>query len=215
MLALNTDTDIYFLADSRNNLKTGLDFSRNIIPDWEIHGEWAYIKSFNSMAFSDDSTIINHSHPANNLVTGMRYLTPFNTTFILEYLHIGSGYSRDEMNGYWSALNYANASLNPQRIQSALQTNSKYFNAQFLTTDYVFFKASHPDPFNFVYFTPSIYTIVNTLDHSLMAGIETTYSRSRNLLFTGRYIAFLGKNDSEYGAKLAKDRIELRAKWSF
>ena len=70
-------------------------------------------------------------------------------------------------------------------------------------------------PFNFVYFTPSIYTIVNILDHRMMAGLEMTYSRSRNLLFTGRFIAFLGRNESEYGSKPVHHRIELRAKWSF
>jgi hypothetical protein len=119
------------------------------------------------------------------------------------------------MGGYWDAVNYAASSSNPKRIQSVLQANASYFNSQFITTDYVFFKASHPDPFNFVYFTPSIYTIVNILDRSMMAGLEMTYSRSRNLLFTGRYITFLGKNESEYGSKPAQHRIELRLKWSF
>ena len=215
LLVLNTDIDIYFFADNGHDLKAGLDFSRNLIPDWEVHGEWAFLNSSNSTAFSDESTMVNLSHPANNLVVGTRYLAPFNTTFILEYLHVGSGYSRDEMDGYWNAVNFAAASSNPQRIQSVLQANSTYFNSQFITTDYVFFKASHPDPFNFVYFTPSIYTIVNILDHSFMAGLEMTYSRSRNLLFTGRYIAFLGNKESEYGLKPVRHRIELRAKWSF
>jgi hypothetical protein len=215
MLAANTDIDIYFFADNRHDLKAGLDFSRNVIPDLEVHGEWVFLNSLNSTVFSDESTTVELSRPANNCVAGTRYLAPFNTTFILEYLHIGSGYTRDEMDGYWNAVNYATYSSNPQRIQSVLQANSTYFNSQFITTDYIFFKASHPDPFNFVYFTPSIYTIVNILDRSMMAGLEMTYSRSRNLLFTGRYITFLGKNESEYGQKPAQHRIELRAKWSF
>jgi len=215
MLLANTDIDIYLLGDSRRNVKMGLDFSRNIIPDWEVHGEWAYIKSSNSTVFSNESTMVTQSRPVNNIVAGTRYLAPFNTTFILEYLHIGSGYSPDEMDGYWAGVNYAATSSNPQRIQSVLRANASYFNSQFITTDYVFFKASHPDPFNFVYFMPSIYSIVNILDRSMMAGFEMTYSRSRNLLFTIRYITFLGKNESEYGSKPAHHRIELRAKWSF
>ena len=215
MLLVNTDIDIYFFADSRNNQKTGLDFSRNLVPNWEVHGEWVFIKNSNSMVFSNESTLVNQSHPANNIVAGTRYLAPFNTTFILEYLHIGSGYSQHEIDEYWKAVNYANASSDPQRIQSVLQATSKYFNSQFITTDYMFFKAFHPDPFNFVYFTPAIYTIVNILDRSMMAGIEVTYSRSRNLLFTGRFISFLGNNKSEYGSRPVQHRIELRAKWSF
>jgi hypothetical protein len=215
MLLANTDIDVYIFGDSKRNWKTGLDFSRNIIPDLEVHGEWAYIRNSNSTVFSDESTSVNRVHPANNLVAGTRYLAPFNTTFILEYLHLGSGHTLDEMGGYWGALNYAVAAKNPQRNQSVLKANATYFSSQFIATDYVFFKASYPDPFNFVYFTPSIYTIANTLDHSMMAGIEMTYSRSRNLLFTGRYVVFLGKNESEYGLRPAQHRLELRAKWAF
>jgi len=215
MLILNTDIDIYFLTDSRNNLKTGLDFSRNLTSNLEIHGEWAYIKDHNTTVFSDETNMINYSHPANNIVTGIRYLDSLNTTFILEYLHVGSGYSQREINEYWNAVNFADTSSDPQRIQSVLQAYSRYYNSQFINTDYVFIKASHPDPFNFVYFTPSIYMIVNTLDHSKMTGFEMTYSRSRNLLFTGRYIVFSGNNKSEYGSKPVQHRIEFRTKWSF
>jgi hypothetical protein len=215
MLAMNTDIDIYFFADNRHNVKTGLDFSRNIFPDWEIHSEWTFIKNSKITLFSDESTMVTQSHPVNNLVAGTRYLAPFNTTFIFEYLHVGSGYTRDEMDGYWNAINYAASSSNPRIAQSVLHADSKFINSQFLSTDYLFFKASHPDPFNFVYFTPSIYSIVNILDHSAMAGLEMIYSRSRNLLFTGRFIALLGRNESEYGSKPAQHRIELRAKWSF
>jgi hypothetical protein len=214
-LAGNTDIDIYFFADNRRDVKTGLDFSRNLGPDWEIHGEWAFIKNSSFTVFSDESTMVTKSRQANNLVAGTRYLAPFNTTFILEYLHVGSGYTKKDMNEYWKTVNYANTSSDPQRIQSVLQVNSKYFNSQFITTDYLFFKASHPDPFNFVYFTPSIYTMVNIVDRSIMAAFEMTYSRSKHLLLTGRYITFIGNINSEYGSKLAQDRIELRAKWSF
>jgi hypothetical protein len=215
MLLANTDIDIYLFGDSRENLKTGLDFSRNIIPDWEIHGEWAYTKSSNSTAFSNESTIVTQSRPANNIVAGTRYLAPFNTTFILEYLHIGSGHAQDEMDAYYQAADNARASSEPRRINAVLQAASWYYNSQCISTDYLFIKAIHPDPFNFVYFTPSLYAIISLLDRSMMAGFEMSYNRSRNLFFTARYIAFVGNNESEYGLKPARHRIDLRAKWSF
>ena len=49
MLLLNTDVDMCFFAHNRSDFKTGVDFSRNIFPDWEIHGEWAFIKNFSSL----------------------------------------------------------------------------------------------------------------------------------------------------------------------
>jgi hypothetical protein len=215
MLLLNTDFDLYFLVDNKSNIKTGLDFSRNLRSNWEIHGEWAFIKNSNSSVFSDESTLVIQTHPASNLVIGTRYLAPSNTTFILEYLHIGSGYTMDEMEGYWNAFEYASTTADPKYIKAALKANSQFFSSQFVATDYVYFKASHPDPFNFVYFTPSIYAIVNIIDKSTMMGIEMNYSRLAHFLFTGRYIESIGSRNSEYGSKLVHNRFELRVKWSF
>jgi hypothetical protein len=215
MLFFNTDIDLYFLVNGRKNVKTGLDFSRNLLPDLEIHGEWAFLKKSNESVFSNESTLVVQSHPVNNLLTGIRYLAPFNTTFILEYMHIGSGYTMDEMEGYWKVMEYANNSADLKYTQAALNANSQFFSSQFIATDYLYFKASHPDPFNFVYFTPSIYAIVNIMDKSTMTGIEMNYSRLSHLLFTVRYIQSIGRKNSEYGSKLMHNRFELRAKWSF
>jgi hypothetical protein len=215
VLAANTDIDVYLLADSRRDVKAGLDFSRNLIPDWEIHGEWAFITSSNSMVFSNESTMVNLSYPANNLVAGTRYLAPFNTTFILEYLHVGGGYSLDEMSEYWNAAKYATASANSQRIQSFLQANAKYYSGQFTMTDYLYFKVSQPDPFNIVYLTPSVYAIVNINDESLMGGAEAAYTRFRSMGFTFRYMAFAGRERSEYGMKPTQHKFELSVKTVF
>jgi hypothetical protein len=215
LLLWNTDFDFYFFSGSGKNQKAGLDFSRNVLSHCEIHGEWAFMRQSSSTTFSDEASPAARRRPANNLVAGARYLTPFNTTFILEYLHIGSGFSGEDMDAFWRAMDGAIASSDPVKKQSFLRSSSQYFNSQFVMTDYLFFKATQPDPFNFVYFTPSVYAIANVLDRSVMAGMEATYNRSRHLLLTGRYVAFLGHKYSEYGAKPARHRMELRLKWSF
>jgi len=214
-LFLDTDIDGYLFADSRNEYKAGVDFSKNIFPNWEIHGEWTYVPDSRSTFFADDTTLASNARNSRNFVLGTRYLAPSNTTFILEYLHLGSGFTSDQMTTYYRALGSMQGSENPAASRAMLQNSTKYYNRQFIMTDYLYLKASHPDPFMLVYFTPAAYTAVNLVDGSLTAGIEMSYSRLSHLLLTARYVAFAGAHDSEYGIKQAQQRIELRGKWSF
>ncbi|OGJ86998.1 MAG: hypothetical protein A2268_07270 [Candidatus Raymondbacteria bacterium RifOxyA12_full_50_37] len=162
-LLLNTDIDVCLYGDSRSAYRAGVDFSRNISPEWEVHGEYA--RTLKEGAEWE-------------AVAGTRYLASFNTTFIMEYLHAGE-------------------------------------SGQFSRTNYLYLKASHPDPFTIVYLTPSAYAIVNIQDGSLMAGAEATYTRFRHMGFTARYIILAGDVESEYGSKLAKHKVEFRVKAMF
>jgi hypothetical protein len=158
-LFYDTDIDIYLSADLRSNFKTGLDFSRNITPSLEVHAEAVFT--------SNDSITLSG-------VAGGRYLTPFNTTIIAEYLYMSGG--------------------------------------QFLMTDYIYVKASHPEPFSLVYFTPSIFSLVNVGDKSIMMGTELSYTRFDHFLFQLKYSTLTGDSRSEFGMKLVKHRIELKAR---
>jgi hypothetical protein len=215
LLLADTDIDGYLFADSRSEYKMGVDMSKNIVPDWEIHGEWAYVPGSRSTFFADETTLASGERDSHNFVLGTRYLAPSNTTFILEYLHLGSGFTSDQMSMYYRALGSTQASENAAASRAMLQNSTKYYNRQFIMTDYLYLKASHPDPFMLVYFTPAAYTAVNLVDGSFMAGFEMTYSRLSHLLLTARYVAFTGSRESEYGIRQARHRFELRGKWSF
>jgi hypothetical protein len=214
-LLLNTDIDFYLFVHGKKEIKGGCDFSRNIFPDWEVHGELSFEPDSRTTFFNKGTTLASENRKAVNLVLGTRYLAPFNTTFILEYLHIGAGHTKTDMNEYYEAMANASASGNRAMGQMVMQNNAKYFGSQFTMTDYFYVKATHPDPFNFVYFTPAGYTIVNILDGSLMGGVELNYARFKHVSFTGRYIGFAGKNLSEYGMKQAHHKIELRSRIMF
>jgi len=214
-LLLDTDIDGYFYGDSRNDYRVGADFAKNIFPSWEIHGEWAHVSDVRSTFFANDSTLASEARNASNFVLGTRYLAPSNTTFILEYLHQGAGLTSEQMSAYYQTLDSPRASEDPAAPREILQNSTKYYSGQFIMTDYVYVRASHPDPFMLVYFTPAAYTIVNLVDGSLMAGFEVTYSRLSHLLLTARCVAFAGSHESEYGGKQVQQRIELRGKWSF
>ncbi len=215
LLFFDTDIDGYFYADSRNDFKAGIDFAKNIFPSWEIHGEWAYAPDSRSTYFASDSVLASETRSANDIVLGTRYLAPSNTTFILEYLHRGSGLTSDRMGAYYGALGSARASDDPVIERATLKNSARYYSGQFLMTDYLYVKASHPEPFTIVYLTPAVYSVVNLVDGSFMGGFEMTYSRMRHLLLTARCVAFGGSPESEYGVKQVQQRIELRGKWSF
>jgi hypothetical protein len=215
LLLLDTDVDGCLYADSRNGFRAGVDFAKNIRSSWEIHGEWAHVSDVRATFFADDSTLASEARSADNFVLGTRYLAPTNTTFILEYLHQGTGLTSERMSAYYRVLDSPRASEDPGASGEILRNSAEYYSGQFVMTDYLFLKISHPDPFMLVYLTPSAYTIVNLVDGSLMAGFEATYSRLSHLLLTVRCVAFAGPDESEYGIRPAQQRFELRAKWSF
>jgi hypothetical protein len=215
VLLVDTDIDGYVYGDSRNNYKAGADFAKNIVPSWEVHGEWAYARKSFSTFYADDGVSTSDARNTSSFVLGTRYLAPSNTTLILEYLHLGSGLTSDQMSAYYRALDSALASDDPVAGRTVLQNSASYYNAQFLMTDYLYMKAAHPEPFMIVYLNPAVYSVVNLVDGSLMVGAEVTYTRLRHLLLTARYVAFAGSHESEYGVKQAQQRIELRGMWSF
>jgi hypothetical protein len=215
VLLIDTDIDGYLYGDSRNTYRAGADFAKNIFPSWEIHGEWAYARKSLSTFYADNGVPTSDVRNASSLVLGTRYLAPSNTTFILEYLHLGSGLTSNQMSAYYRALDSALESDDPAAGMLVLQNSARYYNVQFLMTDYLYMKAAHPEPFTILYFNPAVYSVVNLIDGSLMVGAEMTYTRLRHLLLTARYVAFAGSRESEYGVKQAQQRIELRGKWSF
>jgi hypothetical protein len=209
-LLLNTDTDAYLYGDSKTTYKAGGDMSRNIIPEWEVHAECVWPSDKVIVSYDTGMTITSRIQPVWETVVGTRYLAPINTTFIVEYLHTGGGHVKREMDAYYNAIENARQSADPTDRRMVIKNGAQYYGGQFTMTDYLYLKASYPDPFNIVYLTPAVYAIVNINDGSLMGGAEGTYTRFRRMGFTFRYVAFAGGARSEYGMKQAQHKIELR-----
>ncbi len=91
----DTDFDFMFISSDNMNDKIGVDFSRNLTPGFEIHGEAAWIKDFHRYP-ANTPAIINKKKNVFDLLFGIRYLSKANTTYILEYYR----------NGGWPMKNY-------------------------------------------------------------------------------------------------------------
>jgi hypothetical protein len=81
--------------------------------------------------------------------------------------------------------------------------------------DYLYFRASQKEPFDILYFTPAITSIINLQDGSLVVIPELTYSPITNLELRLRTPVLIGGKSTEYGAKQNDYRIDLRVRYYF
>jgi hypothetical protein len=101
-LFYDTDIDFLFLSGGSKTARFGADFSRNITTNLEIHGEFAFINNQNKKVIDSTGKITESEFDAKSYLLGIRYLSTVDTTYILEYYRNGTGFSRIEMEDYFS-----------------------------------------------------------------------------------------------------------------
>lgn len=209
----NIDLDLYLLYTSDDNYKISADFAYNILENWEIHGEYAFLPDQSKNILQSNYQTDNIIKSSNNYLIGTRILFPWESTVILEYFHNENGYSKNELELYFKALD--NSLVNNSEISIVKKFQSENFTSQYLMKDYLYFKFSHPEPFDLLYFTPSIFSLLNLNDSSFLLGGEFSYSKIENLALKLRYNFMLGTDYSEFGEKINKSKISFLAEYSF
>jgi len=81
--------------------------------------------------------------------------------------------------------------------------------------DYLYFRASWKEPFDILYFTPAVTSIVNLTDQSLSITPELMYSPKTNLELRLRGAFLAGGKNTEYGEKQNDYKVELRIRYHF
>jgi len=79
----------------------------------------------------------------------------------------------------------------------------------------LYLRVTQKEPFDILYFTPAITTIMNLNDKSLSISPELLYAGVKNLELRLKGSVLLGQNGSEYGEKPNDYRIELRVRYHF
>jgi len=217
LLLYDTDIDLIFMTGASRTRRYGIDFSRNISANLEIHGEFAYIEDYQKKYMDENGNIFEEKRDIQNYLLGIRYLTEYDTTFIVEYFHNGAGYSRSETEDFFSFVNKGyNAYLsdgNDALLNKALNIREKYSRNPM--KNYLYFRASQKEPFDILYFTPSVSCIVNMNDRSYTVSPELLYDGITNLEMRLKAGFIQGKENTEYGEKLNDCRIELRGRYYF
>ena len=219
LLYRDTDIDfIFFTGDSRST-RYGIDFSRNLASNFEIHGEVAYITEQRVKTLNSSGILESHETSITSYMLGLRYLTENDMTTILEFYHNGAGYSENEMDQFYQLVNDANRQYNHTGDDSLFQqantvSDSGYGKPQ-SGRNYIYAKVTQKDPFDLLYLTPGITTIINLDDQSYSLLPEVVYTGFTNWELRLRYGQFSGGRSTEYGEKLSERKVELRVRYYF
>jgi hypothetical protein len=70
-------------------------------------------------------------------------------------------------------------------------------------------KISQPEPFDWLYFTPSIFSIYNLSDKSFLISASLNYKPATNVEFIFWPSLLVGRESTEFGDRQAQQRFEL------
>jgi hypothetical protein len=219
LLLYDTDIDFIILTGGSKTTRYGFDFSRNITSNLEIHGEFAFINNFEKKYINNSGDLFNSEFNAKSYLLGTRYLTEQDTTYIIEYYHNGTGFTDEEMDDYFSFINQAYETFavsgNDSLLQKALNLTEGNYGRMNPMRDYLYLRISQKEPFDMLYFTPSITGIININDESFSLSPEFLYTGITNLELRLKTSFLSGQSDSEYGEKQNDYKAELRARYYF
>jgi len=218
-LLYDTDIDLIFLTGRSKTNRYGMDFSRNITSNFEIHGELAFINNYKKKFIDNKGTVFNNEYDATSYLLGLRYLTKSDTTYIFEYFHDAIGFTESEMTDYFSFIDQGYDTYLTSGDDSLLRKASNVaggsYNRKNTMRDYLYLRVSQKEPFDILYFTPSLTGIFNISDKSLSIGPELLYTGIKNLELRLKTTFLVGDSYTEFGEKQNDYRIELRVRYYF
>jgi hypothetical protein len=212
-LVKNIDIDLMGLVKKYEPSRIGLDISANIRENLEIHAEYSYAND--EISHITGNTIFTGNNKGSSSLLGLRYLNKSNTTLIFEYYHNNSGLSQEGFGRYLDYLKYRLETNNSELISQARQNMASYFRSKTLMRDYLYLKLSHPEPFDIVYSSVSVFTIYNLADNSFILSPQVSYKPFTNFEFILWPFFFLGKDNTEYGSKLLQNKVEIWLRFYF
>ena len=81
--------------------------------------------------------------------------------------------------------------------------------------DYIYFKASLPEPFEWLYSSAAVFTIYNVNDGSFLLSPQLGYKPFTNSEILLWPSIFFGDDDSEYGSKQFQKKVETWFRYYF
>jgi len=219
LLLYDTDLDFICAADGSRTARYGMDFSRNLTPNFEMHGELAYIEGHQKRALDADGMVRATTENALSGLIGMRHLTTFDLTTILEYYHNGTGFSPDDMENYFrfirSGYQLYQTTGNDGKLAAAQKLGEGGYSRAGPMKDYLYLRLSQKEPWDILYFTPALMVMVNLNDWSHSITPELLYTGITNLELRFRMGFIRGSRNTEYGEKPNDNRFELRVGYYF
>jgi len=219
LLAYDTDIDWMIFTGSSRTTRYGFDFSRNLATNLEAHGEFAVINNFALTTANERGQLSSRQSDAVSYLLGVRYLSEQETTYIVEYYRNGTGLSRAQMTDFFSYAQRSYRLFQETGDESGLVRAQRLLDGAYGRPNpgrhYLYFRASQKEPFDILYLTPALTTILNVRDGSAVVIPELSYSPMTNLELRLRAPTFVGKQRTDYGEKQNDFRIEFRIRFHF
>jgi hypothetical protein len=219
LLLYDTDLDLTFLSGGSRTPRVGLDFSRNITTNLEVHGEWAWTSQAKKTAVDINGKPSLSTVDAQSYLLGFRYLSPQDTTVIGEYYRNEAGFTVRETEAYFSfthaAYDLYRRTGNDVPIQRAANLAQSLYGRFTPMQDYLYLRISQKEPFDILYVTPALTGIYNLDDQSFSLSPELVYTGITNLELRLKGTWLQGERLSEFGEKANDYRIELRLRYFF
>lgn len=219
LLLYDTDIDLILLSGGSRTARYGVDFSRNITANFEMHGEFAVIEDYKKRFIDESGNILEKEFYAKSWLAGIRYLTERETTYILEYYRNGTGFTRGEMKDYFSFINKGYDSYlssgSDTLLKKGLDITEGNYGRLNPAREYLYLRISQKEPFDILYFTPSITWISNISDKSFSLSPELLYTGITNLELRLKAGFIAGERLTEYGERQNDYRVEMRARYYF
>jgi hypothetical protein len=220
LLYRDTDIDFLFLNNGSRSRRYGVDFSRNLASNVEIHGELARIEDTQRQVVDASGKVATvRRGAATSFLVGMRYLTERDTTWIVEYYRNGPGFTESEVLNFSRFVDYAYAQFTATGNDVALTRAANLARAGYGRPNpgrnYLYLRVSQKEPFDILYFTPALTVIANADDRSTSIAPELLYTGINNIELRLRAFFLNGGAGTEFGERQNSRRIELQARLYF
>jgi len=215
----NTDIDLVYFTGQTKTDRYGVDFSRNLGPRLEVHGEFATVMGFQRKTVDTAGNLHSSTYNAVSYLLGFRFLTKKLTTYIFEYYRNEAGFTTTQTDGYFSyvdrAYNTYASTGNVAAIQKAANLAAGNYGKISPMQDYLYLRISQDQPFGKLYYTPAISSIVDLDTRSLQLVPELVSTRYKNWELRGRVYLPIGGKHTEFGEKQNVYRAEVRVRRFF
>ncbi|MHB8908603.1 MAG: hypothetical protein ACYDAA_06965 [Syntrophales bacterium] len=218
-LLYDTDIDLTFMTGGSRSDRYGMDFSRNITTNFEVHGEYAYMRNARKTLLDANGNMSTVEADVQSYLAGIRHLTTFDLTTIIEYYHNGAGFSGSELENYFAfadrAYNLYQSTGNAAALTSARSLADGGYGRFSAGKDYLYVRFSQKEPFDILYFTPALTWMMNVDDRSYSLTPELDYTGFTNWELRFRTAFISGGRSTEFGEKQNDYRMELRIGYYF
>ncbi len=218
-LLYDTDIDFMLMTGGGRPDRYGFDFSRNITTNFEVHGEYAYFRNSRKNVPDQSGMPRQIETEAHSFLIGLRHLTSFDLTTIVEFYHSDAGFTSDDMTNFYGFVNrgydiYQATGNTTALVRTQQLAESGYARANAMQ-NYLYVRFSQKEPFDILYFTPSFAWMMNTDDQSWSLTPELLYTGITNWEFRIRSGIIVGTKHTDFGEKQNDYRIELRVGYYF